>query len=52
MHLPAMITDLAVMLLTAGVITIIFKKIKQSLVIGLLADLTCVIISILIVKIV
>lgn len=34
MHLPAMITDLAVMLLTAGVITIIFKKIKQPLIIG------------------
>ena len=34
MHLPAMITDLAVMLLTAGFITIIFKKIKQPLIIG------------------
>lgn len=34
MHLPHMITDLAVMLLTAGVITIIFKKIKQPLILG------------------
>ena len=34
MHLPAMITDLAVMLLTAGFITILFKKIKQPLIIG------------------
>lgn len=34
MHIPTMITDLAVMLLTAGVITIIFKKIKQPLILG------------------
>ncbi len=34
MHLPDMITDLAVMLLTAGFITILFKKIKQPLIIG------------------
>ena len=34
MHTPDMITDLAVMLLTAGVITIIFKKIKQPLILG------------------
>ena len=34
MHLAPMITDLAVMLLTAGVITILFKKIKQPLIIG------------------
>ena len=30
MHTPDMITDLAVMLLTAGLITILFKKIKKS----------------------
>ena len=34
MHLPDMITDLAVMLLTAGVITILFKKLKQPLILG------------------
>lgn len=34
MHLPHMITDVAVMLLTAGIITIIFKKIKQPLILG------------------
>lgn len=37
MHLPALITDLAVMLLTAGVVTVIFKKIKQPLVLGYIA---------------
>ena len=34
MHIPALISDLAVMLITAGVITIIFKKINQPLVLG------------------
>lgn len=34
MHLPDMIIDLAVMLLTAGVITILFKKLKQPLILG------------------
>ena len=34
MHLPDMITDLAVMLLSAGVITILFKKLKQPLILG------------------
>jgi len=34
MHIPALITDLAVMMLTAGIITIVFKKIKQPLVLG------------------
>lgn len=34
MHTPEMITDLAVMLLTAGLITILFKKIKQPLILG------------------
>jgi len=34
MHIPALIYDLAIMLITAGVITIIFKKIKQPLVLG------------------
>ena len=34
MHLPHMITDVAVMLLTAGIITILFKKIKQPLILG------------------
>ena len=29
-----MIADLAIMLLTAGVITIIFKKIRQPLILG------------------
>lgn len=32
--MPALITDLAIMLLTAGVVTLIFKKIKQPLVLG------------------
>ena len=34
MHIPALISDLAVMLMTAGIITILFKKIKQPLVLG------------------
>ena len=34
MHTPDMITDLAIMLLTAGLITILFKKIKQPLILG------------------
>ena len=34
MHLPHMITDLAVMLLTAGFVTILFKKINQPLILG------------------
>lgn len=34
MHTPNMITDLAIMLLTAGVITILFKKLKQPLILG------------------
>lgn len=33
-HIPAMIADLAVMLLTAGVISIIFKKLKLPLILG------------------
>jgi len=36
MHLPALITDLAIILLTAGVVTVLFKKIKQPLVLGYL----------------
>lgn len=34
MLLPELISDLAIMLLTAGVVTVIFKKIKQPLVLG------------------
>ena len=34
MALPDMITDLAIMLLTAGIVTIIFKKINQPLILG------------------
>lgn len=34
MHIPTLISDLAVMLITAGLITILFKKIKQPLVLG------------------
>ena len=34
MHLPALITDLAVILLTAGIVTVIFKKINQPLILG------------------
>lgn len=34
MHIPALISDLAVMLITAGLITILFKMIKQPLVLG------------------
>ena len=34
MHIPTLISDLAVMLLTAGIITILFKKIKQPLILG------------------
>lgn len=33
-HIPALISDLAVMLITAGLITILFKKIHQPLVLG------------------
>ncbi len=34
MHLPALISDLALMLLIAGVIILLFKKLKQPLVLG------------------
>ncbi|MBP5751040.1 MAG: cation:proton antiporter, partial [Firmicutes bacterium] len=34
MHLPALISDLAVILLTAGVVTVLFKKINQPLILG------------------
>lgn len=34
MHIPALIADLALMLLTAGVISIIFKKLKLPLILG------------------
>ncbi len=34
MHIPPLISDLAVMLITAGLITILFKKLKQPLVLG------------------
>ena len=34
MHLPELISDLALMLLTAGVVTIIFRKLKQPVVLG------------------
>ena len=34
MHIPALISDLAVMMLTAGIITIIFRKIRQPLILG------------------
>ena len=34
MHLPALITDLAIMLLTGGVVTLIFRKLNQPLVLG------------------
>ena len=32
--MPTMITDLAIMLLTAGVVTIVFKKLNQPTVLG------------------
>lgn len=34
MQTPDMITDLSIMLLTAGIITILFKKLKQPLILG------------------
>ena len=34
MHIPALISDLAIIMLTAGIIAIVFKKIKQPLVLG------------------
>ena len=34
MHSPTLISDLAVMMLTAGIITIVFKRIKQPLILG------------------
>ncbi|MBQ7702968.1 MAG: cation:proton antiporter [Firmicutes bacterium] len=34
MHIPALITDLAIIMLTAGIIAIVFKKIRQPLVLG------------------
>ena len=33
-ELPAMIQDLALMLMVAGIVTIVFKKLKQPLVLG------------------
>ncbi len=34
MHIPALISDLAIIMLTAGIIAIVFKKIRQPLVLG------------------
>jgi len=34
MHLPTLISDLALMLLTAGVVTVLFRKLNQPLVLG------------------
>lgn len=34
MEIPALISDLAMMMLTAGIITILFRKIKQPLILG------------------
>ncbi len=34
MHIPVLISDLAVMLITAGLATILFKRLKQPLVLG------------------
>ena len=34
MHLPELITDLAIILLTGGIVTVVFKKIKLPLVLG------------------
>ena len=34
MHLPTLISDLAIMLLTAAVVTVLFRRIKQPLVLG------------------
>lgn len=34
MHLPELISDLAVILLTGGIVTVIFKKLNQPLVLG------------------
>jgi len=34
MEIPLLISDLAVMMLTAGIITILFRRIKQPLVLG------------------
>ena len=33
-HLPALVADLALILVCAGVMTLIFKKLKQPLVLG------------------
>lgn len=33
-HLPTLISDLALILIAAGVITLLFKKLKQPLVLG------------------
>jgi len=34
MHLPELISDLAIILLTGGVVTLIFRKLNQPLVLG------------------
>ncbi|MCQ2551444.1 MAG: cation:proton antiporter [Clostridia bacterium] len=34
MHIPQLISDLAILMMTAGIITIAFKKIKQPLILG------------------
>ena len=36
LHLPALIQDLGIILFTAGIVTLIFKKIKQPVVLGYL----------------
>lgn len=33
-HLPTLVIDLALILVSAGIITLIFKKLKQPLVLG------------------
>ena len=34
MHLPELISDLAIILLTGGIVTLIFRKLNQPLVLG------------------
>jgi CPA2 family monovalent cation:H+ antiporter-2 len=37
MHIPTMISDLAIMLLTAGIVSVVFKKLRLPLIIGYIA---------------
>ena len=40
-HLPALISDLALIMICAGITTILFKKLKQPVVLGYILGYFC-----------